>query len=177
MSTYIKIIALVMLSLTAVGCASGRPPYSQPSPMIDTVKESGYKSNTRRTNDSVRYDPYTTLGSSVKQAGEVHITITFEYTPGYKSREARTGKCLMHIKSSDTSLADVKSCKIDQVGNTFMVRFRGPHGEQSFDLKALGGVYDGPWPVWYTNTYVTVRFQPSQKRQLRYSYVGPDPLK
>lgn len=175
MSKYANIFIVALFGLLA-GCVSAPPVYYQRSPMIDTVKNSHYTTNSRREAEPVRYDPYTTLGSAVQQEGEVVINITFDYSPPQRSGQARTGNCLIHIKSSDSPLSDMKRCRVYPSGNTFMISFRTEKGEKSFDLHSLPGRYEGAWPVLYTNTYVTFRYSPGSKQNLRYVYVGKDPF-
>lgn len=178
---YIKLSALAIAIVFLTGCGSipQQPTYGRNSPTIEIVKESDFKRITRREPGSVRNHPYTTLSSSVKEAGDVMITVTFTYSPGYnrRSREPRLSHCKLHIKSPDSSLADVWRCGIETAGNTFMVSFRSPGGIKSFDLKALGGTYDGQWPIRYTNSYISYGYHPGGTRTLRYYYVGPDPFK
>jgi len=174
-------ICVVLLSNVLGGCAthpSTGSIYTLPSPTVQVVKESDYKMTTRRPVNSILNQPETTLGATVRQAGDVMITITFSYTPPRSSKyEARTGNCQIHIKSPDSSLADVLRCRIQPAGNTFIVSFRSRGGEKSFDLLSLNGRYDGAWPIAHRGRNYSYGFYGGAERTLRYYYVGPDPFK
>lgn len=178
MSKFIKILFIIVvptLLLLASGCAM-QPSYTQASPSIKTVRDSGFTTNTRRAENRVRYNPYTTLEASMKQAGDVVITVIFDYSPPRRGRQARTGRGMLHIKSSDSALSDVIRCKVLQAGNTFIVSLRTSHGERSFDLRALGGKFENGAPVFYSNAFISIGFDSMRKRTLRYVYVGKDPF-
>ncbi len=170
-----SIFVVLAMSILAGGCATG-PRYNQPSPTPEVVRESGGAVNTRREPGTVRYDPATTLMSAVKQAGDVHITVLFSYQMRNGSIP-RVGNCSLHIKSSDSSLADVKRCNIQVAGSSFIVSLRTSDGTKSFDLHALGGEYDGMRPLYYNGGIISVGISSPQVQNLRYIYIGPDPLK
>ena len=174
MTNVLKIVGVVALGLLA-GCASG-PRYDQPSPTPEIVRESGGAVNTRREPGSVRYDSATTLMGAIKQAGDVHITVLFSYQMRNGSGP-RVGNCSLHIKSSDSPLADKRYCRIEVAGSSFMISLRTSDGEKSFDLHALGGYYDGMRPLYYNGGIISVGIASPQVQKLRYIYIGPDPLK
>lgn len=176
MSKFVKILVLIIVPLIfASGCAM-QPQYPYQSPSIQTVKDSGFTSNTRRQENPVRHDPYTTLEASMKQAGEVVVTITFDYTPPSRGRQAKATNCILHVKSSDSALSDMRRCKIYQAGNTFIVSFKTSQGEKSFDLRALGGEFENGAPLFYSNAFISLSFDSMKKRTVRYVYVGKDPF-
>lgn len=175
MKSTFRISLVIALFAFASGCAY--PRYDQPSPGIQTVRNSGYTANTARDQRPARYNPYTTLEGAVKQAGEVQITVTFQYSPPSRGRQARAGRCKLHIKSSDSALADVKRCRIEQAGNTFMVSLRTSQGKKSFDLRALGGRYANfSGPLFYSNSIISIGVDTMKKRTVVYTYVGRDPF-
>lgn len=179
MSKFIKTFPLVLLVLLT-GCAGtgsyNQPVYSQVSPMIATVKNSGYTSNDKRQPGSVRYDEYTTLGSNMKQAGEVMITVTFDFQQ-QRNGEPRTGNCFLRIKSSDTPLFSDKRCQITPSAGTFIVSFRTKeYGQQSFDLYSLGGHFVGVEPPYRSGLFYFYVGNPHRRGNFRYDYVGRDPF-
>lgn len=180
MSKFINIFVLAFVVLVVVlvtGCASAPPVYNQQSPVIKIVKESGYTRNTNRSPESVRHDPYTNLAASVRQAGPVMVTVSFQYRySSYNRGNSRTSDCNIHVKPSDSSLFDVKRCHIDQTGNTFLVLFRTQQGEKSFDIKALCQKYEGAWPRFYSNSYIRLSYTPTGYSNLSCSYIGEDPF-
>lgn len=176
MAKFVKIFVLFTIPLIFVSGCAMQPRYTQPSPSIQTVRDSGFTKNTRRPRNSVRYDPYTTLEASMKQAGEVVITVTFDYSPPRRGRQARAARGLMHIKSSDSALSDVIKCKVQQAGNTFIVTLKTSQGQKSFDLRALGGKFENGAPVFYSNAFISIGFDSMKKRTLRYVYIGRDPF-
>lgn len=176
MTRNITSLMLVAIVVILSGCAIA-PDYKYESPMVQTVRDSDGRANSRRGDESsVRFEPYTTLGSSVKQAAPVQITVTFSYSSARSATSPKVGNCMMHIKSSDTSLADVQKCKIEPAGNTFIVTFKSDDGYKSFDLHALGGYYDGGRPMYYTGNIVSIGLSSARKQVLRYIYLGPDPF-
>lgn len=177
MFKFIKIL-LVFPLLVMVGCTSVKtgPSYNHPSPSIERMKDSGFEPGYKRNPDSTRYSPQTTLGAAVRQAGEVVVTVTFDFERSRNGREPRTGNCMLHIKSSDTSLSDVQRCRIQPSGGTFIVYFRGKNRqEHSFDLNALGGNFIGSRPAYYPGVfYITLNSH--LRSNYRYVYVGKDPF-
>lgn len=174
-TTSYLLVALVTVMVLS-GCTT-TPDYKYESPMVQIVRDSDSRANSRRGDEkSVRFEPYTTLGSAVKQAAPVQITVTFQYSSGRSAAAPRLGNCTMHIKSSDSSLADVYRCKIEPAGNTFIVTFKSDEGYKSFDLHALGGYYDGGRPLYYTGNIVSIGLSSARTQNLRYIYLGPDPF-
>ncbi len=176
MSKLIQMTAVVFVALLS-GCVSSPPVYYQRSPMIETVKDSNFKTNSRVEQNPVRYDPYTVVGTAVQQQGEVVIRISFNYTPPRRHGQGRTNNCLLLIKGSDNSLFERIDCKAEQSGNTFIISFRtDKKGIKSFDLRSLPGRYEGAWPILYSNSYVTLRYSPGVTTNLGFVYVGKDPF-
>lgn len=170
----LHIICLSVLVLLG-GCAA-MPNYQYQSPTVETVRASGGAENHRRENSGARYEPYTTLAGAVKEAAPVQITVTFSYSSSHSATAPRLGNCSLHIKPADSSIADVKRCKIEKAGNSFLVSFRTKEGEKSFDLHALGGRYDGGRPMSYNGSFVSIGLSSARKQNLRYIYLGPDPF-
>lgn len=179
--SYVRIIIAALVANLLVGCAhyTSHNPYSQPSPVSQTMRYSGGTIAHLPTNGSLKSDPFVTLESSVKQAAPVEVAVTFIYRPPRRNRESTARDCMVHIKTLDSSLSDVVRCKMKRAGNSFIVTFK-PKGQRelkSFDLLALGGHCQGGCPFYfYSNGFVHLTLSGTGAIPVKYVYRGPDPF-
>jgi len=170
--SFFKKVSLAILLLAIVGCTNNPYVYDSPTPGI--IAATGSPDGLRDANPP-RYDGYNVLASSVKKAAPVQVTVTYEYRNN--GNQIRTRRCKMHITASDTSIADVYKCTIDMTGWTEMVLFDTGTGKKSFDLRALGGKYDGLFgPVNYNGRFVSINFRTRRWITMRYTALLPDRL-
>lgn len=178
MNKFIKNLVTLVSLLLLVGCTTRNPVvYDQPSPSIEAVEQSGYKTGSRRDPNSVRYNKDTTLEAALKQASQVAISVNFEYKPSTKRGGARLRYCKVYIKSSDSTFYDPIRCHIEPLGTTFMVSFKSNNGPKAFVLDSLGGYWDGPQPVYYIlGGVVSIKKVSTRYQDYHYVFYDNDPF-